>query len=43
MRTQPTLRIPFGILGLFVALMVYGGLVARHVARLAHFAKGSAS
>lgn len=34
MRTQPTLRIPLGILGLFVALMVYGGLVARHVAPL---------
>lgn len=34
MRTQPTLRIPLGILGLFVALMIYGGLVARHVAPL---------
>ena len=34
MRTKPTLRIPFGILGLFAALMVYGGLVARHIAPL---------
>jgi hypothetical protein len=32
MRTEPTLRIPFGVLGLFIALMVYGGLVARFVA-----------
>lgn len=31
MRTEPTLRIPFGILGLFTALMIYGGLVARFV------------
>ena len=28
MRTEPTIRIPLGVLGLFVALMVYGGLVA---------------
>ena len=34
MRTEPTLRIPFGVLGLFIALMVYGGLVARYVAPL---------
>jgi hypothetical protein len=34
MRTEPTLRIPFGVLGLFVALMVYGGLVARYIAPL---------
>lgn len=34
MRTQPTWRIPFGVLGLFAALMVYGGLVARYIAPL---------
>lgn len=34
MRKEPTLRIPLGILALFVALMVYGGLVARYVAPL---------
>ena len=34
MRTEPTIRIPLGVLGLFIALMVYGGLVARHVAPL---------
>ena len=32
MRTQPTLRIPLGILGLLMALMVYGGLIARYLA-----------
>ena len=32
MRTEPTLRIPLGILALFVALMVYGVLVARYAA-----------
>lgn len=32
MRTEPTLRIPLGVLGLFVALMVYGLLVARFIA-----------
>jgi hypothetical protein len=32
MRTEPTLRIPLGVLGLFVALMVYGLLVARYIA-----------
>jgi Protein of unknown function (DUF2842) len=32
MRTEPTLRIPLGVLGLFVALMVYGVLVARYIA-----------
>ena len=32
MRTEPTLRIPLGVLGLFAALMVYGGLVARYIA-----------
>ena len=34
MREQPTWRIPAGVLTLFVALMVYGGLVARYVAPL---------
>ncbi|HEX4848477.1 MAG TPA: DUF2842 domain-containing protein [Novosphingobium sp.] len=34
MRTEPTIRIPLGVLGLFVALMVYGGLVARYIAPL---------
>ena len=32
MRTEPTLRIPLGVLGLFVALMIYGVLVARYIA-----------
>ena len=32
MRTEPTFRIPLGILILFAALMVYGGLVGRYVA-----------
>jgi hypothetical protein len=31
MRTEPTLRIPLGVLGLFVALLVYGLLIARYV------------
>ncbi|MEQ1494549.1 MAG: DUF2842 domain-containing protein [Novosphingobium sp.] len=34
MRTQPTLRIPLGILGLLMALMIYGGLIARYLAPL---------
>ncbi len=34
MRKEPTLRIPLGILGLFAALLVYGALVARHIAPL---------
>lgn len=34
MRTEPTARIPLGILGLLVALMVYAGLIARYVAPL---------
>lgn len=34
MRTEPTLRIPLGVLGLFAALLVYGGLIARYVAPL---------
>ena len=34
MREQPTWRIPFGVLGLLVALLIYGIAVARHVAPL---------
>ena len=34
MRTEPTWRIPFGILALFMALMVYGLLIARYIAPL---------
>jgi hypothetical protein len=34
MREQPTLRIPLGILALFVALLVYGVLVARYIGPL---------
>ena len=34
MRTEPTWRIPFGILALFMALMVYGLLIARFIAPL---------
>jgi hypothetical protein len=34
MRTEPTARIPLGILGLLVALMVYAGLIARYLAPL---------
>ena len=32
MRTQPTWRIPIGLLGLLTVLTVYGLLVARYVA-----------
>lgn len=32
MRTEPTLRIPLGILTLLAALMIYGVLVARYIA-----------
>ena len=32
MRTEPTARIPLGILALFIALLVYGVLVARYIA-----------
>lgn len=32
MRTEPTARLPLGILGLLIALMVYAGLIARYVA-----------
>ncbi len=34
MRTQPTLRIPFGVLALLGALLVYGGVIARYLAPL---------
>lgn len=34
MRTEPTIRIPLGILGLMIALLVYGGLIARYIAPL---------
>lgn len=32
MRETPTWRIPFGIIGLFIALMVYGVLIAVYLA-----------
>lgn len=31
MREEPTGRIPLGILGLLIALMVYGVIIARYV------------
>lgn len=31
MREKPTLRIPLGLLGLLVALLVYGIVIARYV------------
>jgi hypothetical protein len=34
MRTEPTLRIPLGVLGLFIVLIIYGVLIARYVAPL---------
>ena len=34
MRTEPTLRIPLGVLALFLALLAYGTAVARYVAPL---------
>lgn len=34
MRKEPTLRIPLGILGLLIALLIYGGLIARYLAPL---------
>ena len=34
MRTEPTWRIPVGILALLLALLIYGGLVARLLAPL---------
>ncbi|MGB3808432.1 MAG: DUF2842 domain-containing protein [Erythrobacter sp.] len=34
MRDTPTWRIPFGIIGLFIALMVYGIVIARYAPEL---------
>lgn len=34
MRTEPTLRIPMGILTLLAALLAYGALIARFLAPL---------
>ena len=34
MRTEPTWRIPIGVLGLLTVLIVYGLLIARYVAPL---------
>lgn len=34
MRTEPTWRIPVGLLGLLVGLIVYGVMVARYVPEL---------
>ncbi len=34
MREEPTLRIPLGVLGLLLALLIYGVLIARYVAPL---------
>ena len=30
MRTEPTWRIPIGVIGLFIALMIYGIVIARY-------------
>ena len=34
MREKPTWRIPFGVLGLLVALLVYGIVIARYLPEL---------
>ena len=34
MRTEPTVRIPLGVLALLAALLVYGALIARYLAPL---------
>lgn len=34
MRTEPTLRIPLGVLALLGALLVYGALIARYLSPL---------
>lgn len=34
MRTEPTMRIPLGVLGLFAVLILYGALIARYIAPL---------
>jgi len=31
MREEPTARIPIGILGLFIGLIIYGVLIARYI------------
>ncbi len=40
MRETPTWRIPVGIIGLFVALMVYGVLIAVYLADIVRFWPG---
>jgi len=32
MRQEPTWRIPAGMLGLLIVLLIYGGLIARYLA-----------
>lgn len=34
MRQEPTWRIPAGMLGLLIVLLIYGGLIARYLAPL---------
>lgn len=34
MRTEPTWRIPIGVLALFAGLMIYGGIIARYLPAL---------
>ena len=34
MRTEPTVRIPLGVLALLAALLAYGALIARYLAPL---------
>lgn len=34
MRTEPTWRIPVGVLALFAGLMIYGAVIARYVPSL---------
>ena len=34
MRTEPTARIPLGVLALLIVLLAYGGLIARYLAPL---------
>jgi hypothetical protein len=36
MREEPTWRIPVGVIGLIVALIVYGLIIARYVGPLIH-------
>ena len=42
MRETPTWRIPFGIIGLFIALMVYGVVIARYAPDLIGHWSGAA-